>query len=271
MKRLALLLPLLMLMGQDCEPANPIEKVSDYCYGNDYSIFERIEFGYERDGVSGAISAILQGDPSDDRRATVQVLFGQGYCTGVALGPNTVLTAAHCGYGSTTNHRIRTGQDNTDYHSTRKVVHPDYWKWLANGDLEGRKADLMLLYMDDPLPPPYVNSFYDSKHAKFCKGLVAQGWGRSEEPGAHLRETHYVITRETDKYLISRAADVPEAEKAGRICFGDSGGPLYADVAGVAQLAGITTTTMSTDCLVGGTHVKAAHFKDWIYANIEAS
>ncbi len=57
------------------------------------------------------------------------------------------------------------------------------------------------------------------------------------------------------------------------ICFGDSGGPLYAVLGGgldSVQVAGITSTTMSQDCLIGSTHVKlsAPVHKTWIGDNV---
>jgi secreted trypsin-like serine protease len=258
-------------MAPDCEPPppdpspepEPPPKVSDYCYGNDYSIWSAIKYRYGTDGVSGAIDAILQGEHSEDRRATVWVRFGQSYCSGIALSKNTVLTAGHCGYGETTQHDIYIAPNGTKYHSSQKLVHPDYVKYTQTGGAENRKADLMLLYMDTPLPPPYVSTIYSSANAAACKGLVAQGYGKWEQPELDLRETKYVITQETQKLLNSMAA--PDS---GKVCFGDSGGPLYADVGGLPQLAGITSTTMSSDCLVGGSHVNVNYFKDWVTQNM---
>ena len=261
--RLLLLTLALVLMGQDCEPTEPPtppEGGSDYCYGNDYSISKSLQYAVSNDGIIGAeYGAILNGIPSGDRRSTVQVLFGQSYCSGVILDQHHVLTAGHCGYASTTVHMIKAG-DQT-FTAESHVVHPDYLKYVANpADREARKADLMVIYVPDDLPGPYVGyQFYESGVAPVCSGLVAQGWGKSETPGAQLRETKYVITEEKPKLLTSIADPT-----AGKICFGDSGGPLYADVAGKARLAGITTTTFSQDCLVGGNHVKVFAFRDWI-------
>ena len=212
------------------------------------------------------------GKPSVDRRATVRVKFGQSYCSGVVLSPHTVLSAGHCGYLA--EHDIAFGAyDGPVYDAYDFLVHPDYWDWINNDNFEGRKSDLMLLYVEEELPGPYPAGIYDHTNLALyyqCAGAFAQGWGRWEGEGLSLRETKYVITRVTDpKYLTSRAADVPEGEEHGRICFGDSGGPLYVDVNGMLYLAGVTTTTMSSDCLVGGTHVRVAYYKDWIMANMK--
>jgi len=269
----------LFLMGQDCETPDP--DANPYCAGNDYSILNNVEFGYEQDGISGGLAAILHGDPSNDVRATVYVSFGSSYCTGVALSPTVVLTAGHCGYGADTFHAVYTFKRDEDgrivpdqrFPEAKHVVHPDYLGWVANpSNMALRQADLMLIFLEEPLPDEMLRlaGFYDDRFAQYCNGLAAQGFGRHEESGRDLRETKYVITRVTDKYLISRAADLPEGEESGRICFGDSGGPLYADVGGVMYLAGVTTTTMSSDCEAGGTHVRLKPFIPWITSTIAA-
>ena len=253
MKRVLILLGIsALLMGQSCEYVPP-EGGTDYCKGNEYSIFDR---------WGGQIyDTIIGGEESEDRRGTVQVFFGQSYCSGVVISPHTVLTAAHCGYGADTTHRVRA--DGVEFNSAEKLMHPDYQGWISGSDLEARKADLMLLYVDAELPPPYISDLYVSELSNLCLGLVAQGFGRAEmpKPTEQLREAKYIVTSELPKLIQSvRAPD-------GKICFGDSGGPLYADVNGTTQLAGITTTTMSADCLLGGTHVKVAAFRDWIGSN----
>jgi hypothetical protein len=154
------------------------------------------------------------------------------------------------------------------------VVHPDYMEYTRTNDFEARKSDLMLLHLSEPLPDELlvVAGPYHTGFAKFCNGLAAQGYGRHEGTGLDLRETKYIITKELQKHLRSRASDLPPGEDSGRICFGDSGGPLYADVGGVVYLAGITTTTMSQDCMAGGSHVRVSFYWDtWIAENWEAT
>ncbi len=260
-------------MGQDCRtPEPPPEGGTAYCHGNDYDIWDTAVAGWDRDGIAGAYSAILQGEPSDNRRSTVQVKFGRSYCSGVVLGPRLVLTAAHCGYGDDTIHhiyfptRIPNGDGVTldgPYTESAHLVHPDYLEWVESNVLwEKRHADLMLIYFNEDLPGPYLGSkFYSSTSASVCKGLVAQGLGRWESSGLSLRETKYTITSEIGRLINSRNTE------DGKICFGDSGGPLYADVAGETQLAGITSTTMSSDCKTGGSHVAVDKFLDWLAAN----
>lgn len=272
MKTLAVIVLALLLTGaQTCDPPTPPpdggiggsgggpQGGTAYCKGREYTILDSL-----MDGVGDLYNTIIGGIQSADRRATVKVYFGRSYCSGVALTPDTVLTAGHCGYVEGTTHRVMIEGDPRLYNSTEKLVHPDY---LAD-PRPGNYTDLMLLYMDDPLPGPFVpaDRLYKSDLADQCWGLIAQGYGQDEFPetGSQLREAKYLITRESEKFISSRLT--PE----GKICFGDSGGPLYADVGpGTLYLAGITSTTMSQDCLRGGTHVKLApYFESWLTGNV---
>jgi len=269
--KLLLLSLALVLMGQTCAPPpgdppdGPPEGGTAYCHGLEYTIWDNIV-----EGVKGVYNTIIGGEISTDRRATVQVFFSQGYCSGVVVSPHTVLTAAHCGHQEGLEHRIRIDGQPDFIISNESLVHPDYWDWVRSGNLEARKSDLMLLYTDELLPGPYIDVsryLYHSDMAPVCHGLAAHGYGRAEvpKPAEELRESQYKVTQETDKYIISRMTD------SGKICFGDSGGPLYADVGpGTLYLAGITTTTMSADCLAGGTHVRVQYgpFQTWLTENV---
>ena len=261
MKRLWLLPLMLLLMAQDCETPPP--PANEYCSG----AVMRPEPGVLdslMEGVGGVWNTIIGGTPSTDRRATVKVLFGSAYCTGTVIGKRTVLTAGHCGYASATTHTILI-EDGQRIASTSHLVHPDYFKWVYKHDLEGRKSDLMLLFTDQDLPGPIVDNLYDSSLAALCTDLLAQGYGQVGEgdtPG--LNESHYTVTWEEDKSLITKQAT------PGGSCFGDSGSALYAllgDNPVNLKIAGVLSTTASSDCLISATYVKAEYFREWIAAN----
>lgn len=260
MKKTLLLLSLL-LMGQSCEPTPP----GTYCAGSTPPSTLDILL----DNIGGAYSTIIGGTPSVDRRSTVWLdIINEGYCTGVAIGPHTVLSAAHCkgdsGYRVFLDAADRLRPDDVSpIMSVGHIVHPDYWKWLSNGDMAARQADLMLVFFEDEIPPPYIGAnIYSSNYAKFCEGLTAQGWGKNEDATLDLRESDYLVLSEGERALQTGQA------YPGGICFGDSGGPLYANVQGQPHLAGITSTTNSLDCLKGSTHIKVSNYWPWIEANL---
>ena len=263
MKRL-IPLSLALLMGADnCETPPPPSNA--YCGGATEGTFLQGLAEYAPQQLE-ELNTIIGGELSTDRRSTVHVFFGSSYCTGVVIGPRTVLTAAHCGYADTTVHRIRVNPGDALIEETGHLVHPEYWEYVNGTNYAGRSSDLMLIYFGQDLPGPYVQGAYDSRNVQLCDGLIAQGYGQDEFPetGAQLRESSYMVWREDEKSIRTKQ------RTWGGICFGDSGGPLYAVVRGQPglQVAGITSTTSSQDCLQGSTHVKVHHFwTSWIAPN----
>ena len=118
MRPAMLALVALLLMGQDCEPEPPPPGGPTYCKGNEYTILDQL-----MDGAGSVWNTIIGGEPSADRRATVQVLFDGSYCSGVAINAHTVLTAGHCGPETTTQHVVRIEGDPTPYIAAYHVVH----------------------------------------------------------------------------------------------------------------------------------------------------
>lgn len=202
--------------------------------------------------IVAKISTIIGGEVSVDRRATVQVLVPpNSYCSGTVIGPRAVLTAAHC-EGDVMDIEV----DGQTIRAASIVPHPHYTGAYPYNDL-------LLLLFDQNLPGPIVDGIYSSDDSERCTELIAQGLGKSEfnEPPT-LRESTY-SAKESAMVLHTKQASW------GGICFGDSGGPLYAVVDNQLQLAGVTSTTYTQDCLVGGDHVNLRFYRDWIEANVK--
>jgi hypothetical protein len=186
-----------------------------------------------------------------------------------------VLTAGHC--NGPEGYRIYLDRNKPNYFvATAAYIHPGYYRWSSN---RGEPHDdLMLLYVAETLPLPYAGGFYDgAKYAGLCEGMTAQGWGQTEDRNDPLyvscpdgltkclRESPYTVFLESPTEIRTKQLT------PGGICFGDSGGPLYAYVKGQPEpfLAGITSTTASTDCKVSATHVKVSAYREWIIQNFE--
>lgn len=258
MKRLTLILFALLLIGADeCNqpvplpPPGPEPGESPYCYG-EYTTWMTV-----KNGVSGAINALYGGEESVDRRATLRIAMENSRCTGVAVGPQTALTAAHCVRNATQATAALGGYSTPPYWDmSGKDVHPDTdlaVVWYSNGSREEGK----------PLEEPYVSDIFDPlnpQHASKCVRFIAQGWGRWEQSALSLRECTYAIDEIAwDGELYVRKHGPEEC----RICFGDSGGGLYAEMSdGSLMLAGITRNTWG-DCTIQSGHNALQPYRDW--------
>jgi hypothetical protein len=273
MKRLLLLLLLLPVMGQDCEtpPPEPPPNRSPYCYGTPSTVKQ------VKDGVAAAYSAIFGGEESTDRRATLRMGFPNSRCTGVAVGPHRALTAAHCTHGQDSTTAALSGYGEPPYwDATGWTEHPDYLLYLYSGniDLERRKSDISVVRFDkartgeDGLPEDYVPDIFDPldpADASQCVRFIAQGWGKWEGDALSLRECEYDIDQVTERQVISH-----HGPDECRICFGDSGGPLYAEMSdGSLKLVGLTSTTNNQECSIASAHVRLSTHKDWLEKQVQ--
>lgn len=231
--------------------------------------------------VGSTAAYITYGDAvdtqSEERLATVRLLNSNGrpVCSGVIVGPHSVLTAAHCSGLSA----IDLEPGGQVWAATDKLVHPNY---LDEGGFPGSEWDLAFLYFDEVLPEPYIGFIYDPAMGGyepdvryFCEGLLLHGWGRAENGynGVTLFSAPWEIGRATGWHVIEgRGLDGQSA------CPGDSGGPLYAFISkdhpwfdeDTVALMAITSATSwySAECDTNIDHVYLDTHGPWVRENI---
>ena len=206
--------------------------------------------------VAGQTAAINHGEPTIDRLATVAL----GGCTGVVIGPHTVLSAAHCEHD---NMAVRVDTSLPSYGEYYPVssyrVHPE---WSGSYPY----YDLMVVEVEGTLPPPYVTPYFPEMQ-ETCNEFLAQGYGANpQDPLTYtLRQQAYTVTG-VDPLVLWTASSGP-----GAVCRGDSGGPLYAVIDGEIFLAGIVSAGYTGDACDGKTaHVRVDAFLDFIYGDSDA-
>ena len=183
-------------------------------------------------GLASPAPAIVgparDGDGYADRIVMVLARQGQrqSVCSGVALAPHVVLTAAHCLAGATdTLIAARVEGRSAPFAVSAVARHPGY----DVGAVRARRVsiDLGLVKTADPLPAGF-------KFAEFADGperdapVVAAGFGVTREGGpmsdGHARAADLVVADPVSK--VTLWARDPRNSGLGA-CHGDSGGPLY--------------------------------------------
>ena len=157
---------------------------------------------------------------------------GGGFCTGVALARDVVLTAGHCVHGAraVAVNAARAGAPPRVIEARDSVVHPEF-----RADAEKRRLrtiDLALLRLAEPLPAGFAPARIAPEGAtRIGETFVVLGYGltrEGDERSAGTLRAGALAAREPLSSILLWAKD--PAGKGLGVCTGDSGGPaLRAD------------------------------------------
>jgi hypothetical protein len=195
-------------------------------------------------------SAMVGGAQAVDAsvdRSEIMLLSGRGnLCTGVVLGRDLVLTAAHC---------IEPGLSYKLYEldAERKpifrdlaktVVHPQFSR--ATFDANRATADVALLKTVAPLPDKYVPALLSPQRPRVIVGeaFAISGYGvtapHDNRSAAVLRRADLVATGHPGNLQLRLMDPATKGETAGLgACTGDSGGPVYEERDGKRLVYGV--------------------------------
>ncbi|MGV9940045.1 S1 family peptidase [Streptomyces sp. NPDC003401] len=173
------------------------------------------------------------------------------FCGGVAVGPTTVLTAAHCmgedvlGAPPDRAHDLKVVADRTDLYSDagREIAVNEIWVNPAY-DAYSNSGDFAVLRLADPLPMTSVVAMTGVGDAAYEPGTEAMvyGWGDTTGSGSYargLRAARVHVLRDSvcanaypgpadGAYRARTMVCAGEARGGRDSCQGDSGGPLVA-------------------------------------------
>lgn len=166
------------------------------------------------------------------------MLGDRGFCTGVLIEPNVVLTAAHCLFDKETGARTpddkirfqagwRNGRAEAYRGVRRSVAHPDY---IYSGEEEVDRVayDVAILELDQPIMLPQLRPFaVDAPPGTGDQvSVVSYAMDRSEVPS--IEEGCAVLSANEPAMVLSCDID-----------FGSSGAPVFTIVNGVARVVSI--------------------------------
>ena len=189
-----------------------------------------------RPEVEASTRAVTAGTADDGDDAVVALLMdGFAYCTGTAIAPRVVVTAAHCIHEVTPisvlfGSSVETGGVTIRAVGTR--IHPSF-------DNASLAHDVGLLLLDAPAPatpPPLLTAPLQSSFIGSHVRVV--GFGQTLDPHPTLprkrQGTALIASYQADDFKLR-----PDPSLT---CRGDSGGPAFLSLDGVEFLAGVSSS-----------------------------
>jgi hypothetical protein len=193
-------------------------------------------------------------------------------CSGTLIGPNIVVTAAHCVDGGCTG-RVYIGNTSSNPGAGKVVsvreslIHPDYNRFTS-------KNDIAVLILDESVDvtPRRIATSDEIDQAYFVQlagfGLTEFGTsGLKMKVQCVIATTGCCETEPQDKFGCHEGLEFVAGGNALDSCNGDSGGPAYVRVGDEWRLAGATsraTRNFTRPCGDGGIYTRVDRYVDWI-------
>lgn len=195
-------------------------------------------------------AGMVRLETADDSRgwdAVGKLIIGEkGFCTGALIGPQLVLTAAHCLYDKKTGVQIRAeeiefmagfrnGRAVAYRRVSRAVAHPDY-RYGAEDKLDRVTDDLALLELSQPIRLPSLVPFTTGATPVEGDAVDVVSYAQYREEAPSIQEACEVLADSRDALILTCSVD-----------FGSSGAPVFSIRDGVAQVVSVISAKAEVD------------------------
>lgn len=201
-------------------------------------------------GAQGLGDGMVKLETADDARgwdAVGKLILGDhGFCTGALIGPQLVLTAAHCLYDKTTGVQMRPEEIEFQagfrngravaYRSvSRAVTHPDY-RFATVDKLDRVTDDLALLELSQPIRLPSLEPFQTGATPVEGDPVGVVSYAQYREEAPSIQEACEVLAGRREALILTCSVD-----------FGSSGAPVFTIDNGVARVVSVISAKAEVD------------------------